>query len=100
MIDLDPKSLVIVKKILQKHLPGVEVRVFGSRVTGKAKQFSDLDLVIISDKSVSIKKINELKYEFSNSDLPIMIDLVDWNTISEEFREKIIESWELVVPKS
>ena len=91
MIDLDLKSLALIKKILKKHLPGLEVKAFGSRVTGRAKTFSDLDLVIIGDKPIPIETINALKFEFSNSDLPILVDIVDWNAISEEFREKITE---------
>ncbi len=89
MIDLDSHSLQLIHAILKKHLPGVEVKAFGSRTTGKAKPFSDLDLVLIDAKPIPIEKINALKFEFSNSDLPIMVDLVDWQLISEEFREKI-----------
>ena len=97
MIDLDPASLVLVKQILKKHLPGATVKAFGSRVTGKAKPYSDLDLVIIDDKPISIKKMNALKFEFSNSDLPILIDIIDWHAISKSFREKIEGDCEVVV---
>lgn len=89
MIDLDPDSLELVKKILKKYLPNTEVRAFGSRVTGRAKPFSDLDLVIMSEKMISMEKMNALKFAFSNSDLPILVDIVDWSTISNEFRDKI-----------
>src|SRR3989338_467429 len=97
MIDLDLASLALVKKILKKHLHGVTVKAFGSRVTGQAKPYSDLDLVIMDDKPIPIKKMNELKFEFSNSDLPILIDIINWHAISKSFREKIESDCEIVV---
>lgn len=89
MIDLDSESLEIIKKILKKDLSEYEVKAFGSRVTGKAEKFSDLDLVIMSDQLVPVEKINKVKFDFSNSDLPFLIDIVDWSDISDEFREAI-----------
>jgi len=89
MIDLDHDSLKIVKKIIKQHLPNAEVKAFGSRVKGTAKAFSDLDLVIFSDKKIAIDKMNEIKFAFSDSNLPILVDIIDWNAISAEFQAKI-----------
>jgi type I restriction enzyme S subunit len=41
-----------VRRILQKHVPGYEVWAFGSRAKWTAKPYSDLDLVIISDRAL------------------------------------------------
>ena len=92
MIDLDKKSLVIVKKILQQYFSNTQVKVFGYRATGRAQKFSDLDLVVISDAPISIEKINEVKFAFSNSNLPILVDIVDWHQLSPAFRQKISAS--------
>lgn len=89
MIDLDKKQLQTVTSILSEHLPGITVKAFGSRVTGKAKKFSDLDLVIMDRNPIPPEKLNALKFEFSNSNLPIMIDIIDWQNISDEFRTAI-----------
>lgn len=89
MLDLDPASIAIVKTILEKHLANAEVKAFGSRVTGSAKEFSDLDLAIIAEEKIPIEELNELRFDFSNSNLPIMVDVVDWYAISEEFRHVI-----------
>ena len=45
-IDISPKDLETVRCILRDHVPDCEVLAFGSRVKGKARQFSDLDLAI------------------------------------------------------
>jgi predicted nucleotidyltransferase len=36
MLDLSPRELAIVKDIVRKHVPGLAVRAFGSRVKGGA----------------------------------------------------------------
>ncbi len=94
MIDLDQKSLELVKKIMSKHLPGVTVKVFGSRVTGKAKRYSDLDLVIKGEEAIPMEMLNAIKFDFSDSDLPILVDIVDWHAITPEFRQAIVSVWQ------
>ncbi len=43
---------------------------FGSRVTRRAKRYSDLDLAIISDVPLPLKFSARLADDFSESDLP------------------------------
>jgi predicted nucleotidyltransferase len=42
MLNIEPRHLEIVKAILSKY--NYEFYIFGSRITDKAKKFSDLDL--------------------------------------------------------
>ena len=89
MIDIDPKYLVEIKKTLKTIAPDYEVRVFGSRVTGHAKEFSDVDLALIGKEKIDWQLIEQLKDAFSESDLPYMVDVLDWNAISKEFQNLI-----------
>ena len=77
--------------------PGREVWAFGSRVTGKVKPFSDLDLAVIGTTCASFD-MADLKDEFRESDLPFKVDIVDWAETKENFR-KIIEAAYVVVQK-
>jgi len=86
MIDIHPDHLAIVREILHKHVPQYAVWAFGSRVTGKARRFSDLDLAIITDKPLSLDVSASLRDDFSESDLPWKVDVVDWATTSDTFR--------------
>src|SRR5690606_1703474 len=52
MTNLTPKQRHIITDILNKRLPDQEVRLFGSRATGKAKPWSDIDLVICNKTPV------------------------------------------------
>lgn len=96
LIDIHPDHWKIVQSILHKHVPQYEVWAFGSRATWKAKEYSDLDLAIITDRPLSLDVSASLSDDFSESDLPWRVDMVDWATTSEAFR-KIIERDKVVV---
>lgn len=95
MIYLDESSMKIVKAILKKHLPDRKVLAFGSRVKGNIKPYSDLDLCI-TGASLSLEKLAYLKEAFSESDLPIRVDIVEWNNISSAFQDVIKKSAEVI----
>lgn len=86
MIDLPQKQLEQVREIVRLHLSEGEVFAFGSRVSGKAKKFSDLDLVIKARDALPWKMLAELRESFEDSDLPITVDVVDWSHCTERFR--------------
>lgn len=90
LLDIRPDHLQIVRDILQKHVPQYEVWAFGSRAKWTAKEYSDLDLCIVSDKPLSFSVLGAIGEDFSESDLPWKVDVVDWATTSPSFR-KIIE---------
>ncbi len=83
MFGLEEKYLKIVKEILQKHLKGQNVYVFGSRSVGNFKQYSDLDLAI--DGDLNGVDMAELRSDFEESIIPIDVDIVEINRISKEF---------------
>ncbi len=97
MIELDQQSLTLIKQLIHHYLPNTKASVFGSRVNGTAKPYSDLDVVLISNKKIPIEKINELKFALSDSELTIMVDIVDWHDIPESFRKQIGESAEVLI---
>jgi len=88
-IDVRPDLWKIVRDILQKHVPQYEVWAFGSRAKWTAKEYSDLDLAIITDKPLSFSISAALREDFSESDLPWRVDFLDWATTSESFREVV-----------
>ncbi len=89
MINLPEPYLEEIRRILHEHVPECEVRVIGSRVQGTAQKYSDLDLVLFSPEKISPKRLETLKDAFAESDLPIQVDLLDWNDVSDSFRSLI-----------
>ncbi len=90
-IDVPPRDLEIICRILTSHLSEYDVYAFGSRTTGKARNTSDLDLVVMTSKPLDPLRRAETKEAFSESDLSFKVDLVDWADTSEDFRKLIEE---------
>lgn len=84
---LSPKHLRLVQDILAAHLPpGAQVWVFGSRASGRAWRYSDLDLAIDVGRRLTHDERAILAEAFSESDLPYRVDVVDWRSLEERFR--------------
>lgn len=96
MIDLPENELKKVRVILASHIPGAEVRVFGSRITGKSVKYSDLDLVAYGTERLPQKQYYQLQQAFQDSDLSIRVDLLDWYRLSPEFQENINKNYEIL----
>ncbi len=90
-LDLPQKYLKQVKALLRAHVPHAEVWAYGSRVTGSSHAASDLDLVLRNPKNLmeETSALYELKEAFSESNLPIRVDIMDWARIPESFRREI-----------
>lgn len=83
---VEASELEIILDILRRHVPDREIWAFGSRVTGNAKPYSDLDLAVMGDAPLPLATAAALAEAFSDSPLPFKVDLVDWATTSERFR--------------
>ncbi|MBF0341944.1 MAG: restriction endonuclease subunit S, partial [Magnetococcales bacterium] len=98
-LDLRPKHLAEVRRLIHDHLPDAEVWAFGSRVTGTAFEGSDLDLVARHPSQTNIEQPPEffdLKEAFTESNLPFLVDLHDWARIPESFHRNIEEKYVVV----
>ena len=88
MIDLEQDAVQVITTILTTHLPTCRFRAFGSRVTGGATRFSDLDL-LIEDGNPDPQQLEAARHALSASDLPILIDLVLADDLPETLRRRI-----------
>ena len=88
-LDLAPEDFHIVRGILRGRIPGLRVVAYGSRARGRARPFSDLDLAVVSDRPVAGKVMALLANDFTQSNLPMRVDLSEWRDFSAEFRRRI-----------
>ena len=89
-IDLAAEQRRLVLQILRANLPAAaKVWVFGSRATGRARRYSDLDLAIDAGRPLTLDETAGLGEAFSDSDLPYRVDVVDWQAIGDRFRQVI-----------
>ena len=98
-LDVRPREWAIVSRILRALVPSIEVWAFGSRATGAAKPYSDLDLALVGATPLPLDTLAALREAFSESDLPWKVDLVDWATTTPAFR-KVISATSVVVQRA
>ena len=92
VLDISEAELGIVREKHARVVPGRRVWAFGSRVTGRAKKFSDLDLAVLGDAPLPLGTMGALAEAFSESVLPWKVDVVDWATASERFRGVVADA--------
>jgi uncharacterized protein len=74
---LSAEQALTVRQILQSVLPDARVAVFGSRATGRARPFSDLDLLLLNPPRLNWAQRADLRDAFEASTLPFRVDLVE-----------------------
>jgi len=77
MIDVPAHHLKTIKGILAEYAGDCEVRAFGSRGNGTAKEYSDLDLAIVGKGKIERRVKMLLREAFEESDLPFRVDVID-----------------------
>ncbi len=92
-VDLSPAHRATVERILAEHVPECEVRAFGSRVTWTSRDPSDLDLAIVGKGPLDLRTLSRLNEAFEESILPMRVDVLDWHSISDNFREVIEQDY-------
>lgn len=98
-IDLTSEHLAILQGVLRTHRPpGAGAWVFGSRATGAARQYSDLDLAIEDVAPVDDVTLGQLREALSESDLTIKVDGLDLRTVDPAFR-RLIERDLIALPR-
>ncbi len=89
MINLDEKYINFIKASISRYLPDCKIFIFGSRVKGTAKKYSDIDIALNS-KNLDENILLKIQNEFENSTLPYEVDIIDINNISETFKNHIL----------
>jgi predicted nucleotidyltransferase len=75
-----------------------EIWAYGSRVNGDAHSGSDLDLVIRGEAQQPIPSelVREIAEEIEDSNIPILVELRDWNRIPEYFHKNILANYSVL----
>ena len=87
LIELNKEDYKILMRVLKKY--PYKFYAYGSRVKGKARKYSDLD-IYCNEKMEDVDMMN-LKWDLEESDITIKVDVLDPSVCSEEFRELIKE---------
>lgn len=80
-------QIVTILAEVLKDTPCV-IYLFGSRATGSAGPTSDYDLAALAKDNLS-GKLSWLRQRLEQSDIPYKIDLVDLQTVSADFKQRV-----------
>jgi len=96
--DISTQEFEIVNRILSQNLPKTcQAWVFGSRAKHQTKFNSDLDLALSSKEPIDQAIISRIKDEFTDSDLPYTVDVLDIQSI-EPYFQAIIDRYKVLFP--
>ncbi len=90
-LHLMPRHRRTIQELLDEHLPGVEVWVYGSRVSGRSHDASDLDLVLRAPglRPISMRKLAAFTEALHESNIPFLVDTHDWARLPGVFQREI-----------
>lgn len=95
MLNVKKQYLEELKSILNEYCPNAEVWAYGSRLTEDCHSGSDLDLVVKSfnDKT---KSLYELKALLSDSNIPFIIDIHEFDKLPDYFQTEIKKNYVVI----
>ena len=89
-VALSDSQLATLRGIVRRLLPGAQVWIFGSRATGRARPFSDLDLLVTEPNRLSWSQRAALRDAFEASDLPFCVDLVEADGLTQAVAARVL----------
>ena len=90
-LHLQPQHREVLEALLREHLPGVEVWAYGSRVSGRSHDGSDLDLVLRGPglDEIPIGQLGDFEEAVRESSIPFLVEARDWARLPERFHQEI-----------
>jgi predicted nucleotidyltransferase len=85
MLQIEDRHRQIIREILKKY--PYKFYAFGSRTKAAAKKFSDLDICFMDNIPYNIRA--HIEEDFENSNLPFIVELIDWNLCDDKFKAMI-----------
>ena len=99
-LHLPPRHRAQIETLLQEHLPDVEAWAYGSRVSGKSHDGSDLDLVLRGPglTLIEVTAVAEFLDALRDSTIPFLVEARDWARLPESFHRQIEREY-VVLPR-
>ena len=95
-IDINSRDKEILSSLLEWYLPHTSVWAHGSRVTGSAKPWSDLDLVVFTETEHKYQ-LSLLKEALEESNLSFRVELLEWDSLPDNYKTNITASHAVIV---
>ena len=90
-LNLIPRHRRMIEELLDERLPGVEVWAYGSRVSDRSHDASDLDLVLRAPglRPIPARELAAFTEALRDSNIPFLVDAHDWARLPDMFQREI-----------
>ena len=90
-LHLSARHRARIEALVKKHVPGVEVWAYGSRVDGRSHDGSDLDIVLRGPglSRIDASRLAELEDALRDSTIPFLVEMHDWARLPDGFHAEI-----------
>ncbi len=90
-LHLSARHRASIEALVRKHVPGVEVWAYGSRVSGRSHDGSDLDLVLRGPGlgRIEASRLADLADALRDSTIPFLVEMHDWARLPDGFHPEI-----------
>lgn len=84
-VDLSPENQSSLHKLVRGETQA-PAYIFGSRVNGRARKFSDIDVCLVGVSAALLGRLQELAEE---SKIPYVVDFSEYSRLPINFREAV-----------
>lgn len=95
MFGLEKKYINFILKTINQNITcdNASFYIFGSRAKGNYKEYSDIDIAIdLNGEKIPADVLGKILINFEDSTLPYEVDIIDLNSIDENFKNLIQNS--------
>jgi hypothetical protein len=89
----DSLPLAEIKSIILSQIPDPNAKIFlfGSRATGTAQKWSDIDIGILPSSKMPWNTLPHIKEDLESSTIPYKVDVVDFSVVSDRFKSVALQ---------
>ncbi len=88
-----------ISRLIVEEVDPEEILLFGSRAKGRARIGSDIDIAVRTENKLSLRDKRKLKEKVDVESGIYTVDLVFWEELDGEFRDKIRKEGILIYEK-
>lgn len=88
------EELKIIQELLEQHLSSTDAWIYDSTKKCPSTSKMDLNLVVLSAPEQE-QEVNNLREALEERNLPLRVDLIEWNDLSEKSQNRIKDKHEL-----
>ncbi len=97
-LHIEPRHLEMLREVFRAYCPHAEIWAYGSRLTDNYHSGSDIDMTVRSFGEMG-KSIAELRRRLNDSNVPILMDISEYERLPEYFREEIDRAYVRIFPE-